>query len=153
MQKRLALIVAFFSMFALTANSGGAAEGGPDEASDRIERLEKAVENLQRTLDNIEEQLRSQEGRQPASPSADPVVGRWQCTNNLQTMNLTFQANGRILIEEPTLKTVRSNTWTRLDDSRISIVGGTPYEITFEGPDSFILLETNSRSTGTCRRQ
>jgi len=153
MQKRFALILALCSIFVLTVKSGGAAEGRPDEASDRIERLEKAVENLQRTLDSIEERLRSQEGRQPASPSADPVVGRWQCTNNLQTMNLTFQANGRILIEEPTLNSVRSNTRTRLDDSRISIVGGTPYEITFDGSDSFILLETNSRSTGTCRRQ
>jgi hypothetical protein len=153
MQKRFALILAFLSIFALTATSGGAAEGGPDEASERLERLEKAVENLQRSLDTIEKQLRSQDGRQPAAPSADPVVGSWQCTNNLQTMNLTFQSNGRILIEEPTLKAVRSNTWTRLNDSRISIVGGIPYEITFDGPDSFILLETNSRSTGTCRRQ
>jgi len=146
MKTRTVILCALVSISFITAATAVAADNPPDSAPVAIERLERIAQNQQPGVDNSEEQA-------PAPPPVDPAVGRWQCTNNLQTVNLTILQDGQFLVEEPTMGTVRRNVWTRLDDTRISVYGGTSYEITFDGPDSFTLLNVGLRNTASCRRQ
>lgn len=120
----------------------------PDRNSARLDRLE-------RLIDGLDQRVRQLESGSPAAlkQPGDPLLGSWQCTNSIQTRNLTFLASGQVVIEETTLGTISKATWTRLDAERISIAGSVQYEIAFNKSDEFELTEVNRRSTGTCRRQ
>jgi hypothetical protein len=146
MKIRLITVYSLVSLSIIAATTAFAAGSPSDAAPAVIDRVEKLAQNQQPGVDNSE-------GQAPSPPPADPAVGRWQCTNNLQTVNLTILRDGQFLVEEPTMGTVRRNTWARLDDTRISVYGGTAYEITFDGPDSFTLLNVGLRTTVSCQRQ
>ena len=122
----------------------------PDRNSTRIDRLERIIDGLEMRVFQLE---REKSGQVSAKPPADPLVGNWQCSNSIQNRNLTFLANGQVIIEEPTLGNVTKVTWTRLDAEKITISGSVQYEIRFNNAEEFELTETNRRSIATCRRQ
>jgi hypothetical protein len=123
----------------------------PDRNSARIDRLERIIDGLDQRVRQLESENGG--GNQAAKSAADPLLGAWQCTNGIQARNMTFLANGQVVIEEPTLGSINKATWTRLDVERISIAGSVQYEIRFNSTNEFELMEVNRRSTGTCIRQ
>jgi len=122
-----------------------------DRNSARIDRLERIIDGLDQRVRQLESE-KSGKGS-AVKPAGDSLVGGWQCTNSIQTRNLTFLANGQVVIEEPTLGNITKATWTRLDAERISIAGSVQYEIRFNNANEFELTEVNRRSTATCQRQ
>ena len=131
--------------------SHAASELLADRNSARIDRLERVIDGLDQRVRQLEAE---KSGKNAAvKPAMDLLVGGWQCTNSIQTRNLTFTGNGQVVIEEPTLGNITKATWTRLDAERISIAGSVQYEIRFNNANEFELTEVNRRSTATCQRQ
>ncbi len=125
------------------------------QAADLPDRNSARIDRLERIIDGLEQRVRQLESGRPVARKqpGDPLLGNWQCTNGIQTRNLTFLVSGQVVIEETPLGNISKATWTRLDADRISIAGSVQYEIHFYKVDEFELTEVNRRSTGTCRRQ
>ena len=103
-----------------------------DRQSQRIDRLEKTVEGLEDQLRGIEQ---AQTRADPRQGFDDPLLGTWQCTNNVFVYDMTFFADGRLLQETVTFGKFREGTWTRTGSDEIILRDGTRLRISFSAED------------------
>jgi hypothetical protein len=118
----LLLVVAFTADGRAAATSNAALQQQLEQQSQRLDRLEAAVQELQAQAAQTSPR-RSAAGTLQKNLS-DPLVGTWECTNKVFTYNMTFFADGLLLQESTTLGPMREISWTRLSADEILLSGG-----------------------------
>ncbi len=120
----------------------------------RIDRLERAVESLQSRL------LDSQYG-EPADVGSsrgqdrnavDPLVGTWECTNNVFNYDISFFADGRLIQEEPFFSKAKGSRWSRLDEDRFVTKQGQTFSMDFRSNDELTVTNMTNKGVWECSR-
>ncbi|MCK4509079.1 MAG: hypothetical protein KAU27_11080 [Desulfuromonadales bacterium] len=120
----------------------------------RIDRLERAVESLQSRL------LDSQYG-DPANVGSsqaqnrntiDPLVGTWECTNNVFNYDISFYADGRLIQEEPFFSKAKGSRWSRLSEDRFVTDRGQTFSMDFRSNDELTVTDQTNRGVWECSR-
>jgi hypothetical protein len=88
-----------------------------------------------------------------AADAADPLVGTWECTNDVFTYEVSFFDDGLLLQEEPTFNNVKSSRWLRLGENKLVIKPGTTYNISFRSDDELTVTNPNFPTTWECSRK
>lgn len=131
---------------------GHAEEGATTELQSRVDRLERAVAELQAQVGDL--QAGSAKQSVPGYGSLDdPLLGTWQCTNNVFTYNMTFLNNGQLLQETPTFGPMRELSWTRLSDFEILLTGGIKLLTRFRSSEEMTVDNQNNQAKWECRKQ
>ena len=121
-----------------------------EQQNQRIDRLEADVKTLQSQL------LEAQQGRLPARAVQhnlhDPLIGVWQCTNQVFTYDMTFFADGLLLQESTTLGPMRELSWTRVGTDEILLTGGVKLRTSLSAADQMIAENLASRAKWACRK-
>jgi len=65
----------------------------------------------------------------------DPLVGVWQCTNNVFTYDMTFFADGLLLQESTTFGPMRELSWRRIAADEVLLTGGVKLRASLSGND------------------
>jgi hypothetical protein len=89
-----------------------------------------------------------------AADAVDPLVGTWECTNNVFTYEVSFFDDGLVLQEEPTFSNVKSNRWLRLGEDKFIIKQqGATYNTYFRSNDELTVTNSNFPTTWECSRK
>jgi hypothetical protein len=88
-----------------------------------------------------------------ATDAADPLVGTWECTNNVFTYEVSFFDDGLLLQEEPTFSKVKSTRWLRLGENKFVIKPGATYNTYFRSNDELTVTNSNFPTTWECSRK
>jgi hypothetical protein len=89
-----------------------------------------------------------------AADAADPLVGTWECTNNVFTYEVSFFEDGLLLQEEPTFSNVKSSRWLRLGENKFIIKQqGATYNTYFRSNDELTVTNSNFPTTWECSRK
>ena len=89
-----------------------------------------------------------------AADAADPLVGTWECTNNVFTYEVSFFDDGLLLQEEPTFSNVKSSRWLRLGENKFIIKQqGATYNTYFRSNDELTVTNSNFPTTWECSRK
>ena len=89
-----------------------------------------------------------------AADVADPLVGTWECTNNVFTYEVSFFGDGLLLQEEPTFSKVKSSRWLRLGENKFIIKQqGVTYTTYFRSNDELTVTNPRVPSTWECSRK
>jgi hypothetical protein len=88
-----------------------------------------------------------------AADVADPLVGTWECTNNVFTYEVSFFEDGLLLQEEPTFSKVKSSRWLRLGEDKFVIKPGATYNTYFRSNDELTVTNSNFPTTWECSRK
>jgi hypothetical protein len=89
-----------------------------------------------------------------AADVADPLVGTWECTNNVFTYEVSFFGDGLLLQEEPTFSKVKSSRWLRLGENKFIIdQQGVTYNTYFRSNDELTVTNSRVPSTWECSRK
>lgn len=120
----------------------------------RIDRLELELEALQNRL--LDEQYGELEtsGSPEVSPrnNIDPLVGAWQCTNNMFNYEITFFEDGLLVQEEPVFSNTKRSQWRRLGENQFIVEQGLTFSTDFRSKDELILENRSSNSIWNCFR-
>lgn len=112
---------------------------------DDLRILEHRIDALERTVESLQDQVLGQQAPRDRGASAaarslqDPLVGTWQCTNNVFNYDITFLADGRLLQESPTFGKVKEGSWERISDDVVLITGGQKLRASFSSSDNVII--------------
>ena len=87
-----------------------------------------------------------------AADAVDPLVGTWECTNNVFTYEVSFFDDGLLLQEEPTFSKVKSSRWLRLGENKFVIKPGATYNTYFRSNDELTVTNSNFPTTWECSR-
>lgn len=118
----------------------------------RIDRLERQVEALQSQL------MDAQYGAQ-GSPRAsnrdtiDPLIGSWECTDNVFTYDISFFEDGRLVQEEPFFSKAKSGRWSRLSGDRLATGQGLTFSIDFRSNDELAVTNLTNNNLWNCSRK
>jgi hypothetical protein len=115
-----------------------------NQQGDRIERLEEAIRELQSQTDRRQQEL--------GSPLDDPLVGVWQCTNNVFTYDMTFFADGLLLQESTTFGPMRELSWRRIAADEVLLSGGVKMRASLSGKDQMTAENLGNRAKWECRK-
>ena len=88
-----------------------------------------------------------------AADVADPLVGTWECTNNVFTYEVSFFDDGLLLQEEPTFSKIKSTRWLRLGENKLAIKPGAIYNTYFRSNDELTVTNPNFPTTWECSRK
>lgn len=121
-----------------------------EQQSERIDRLEAAIQELQSQCAATKPRHGTAEALQQSL--SDPLVGTWQCTNKVFTYNMTFFADGLLLQESTTLGPMREVSWTRLSADEILLGGGIKLRTSLSGEDQMTAENLASRAQWECRK-
>ena len=89
-----------------------------------------------------------------AAEVADPLVGIWECTNNVFTYEVSFFDDGLLLQEEPTFSKVKSGRWLRLGENKFIIKPqGATYNTYFRSNDELTVTDSSFPTTWECSRK
>ena len=88
-----------------------------------------------------------------AADVADPLVGTWECTNNVFTYEVSFFGDGLLLQEEPTFSKVKSSRWLRLGENKFIIDQQVTYNTYFRSNDELTVTDSRVLSTWECSRK
>jgi hypothetical protein len=118
----------------------------------RIDRLEREVEVLQDRL------MDSQYGEASSRPATDldrvdPLVGTWECTNNVFNYDISFFDDGQMIQEEPFFSKVRSSRWSRLSKDQIATDRGLAFKTSFRSNDRVTVTNRASKESWECLRK
>lgn len=121
----------------------------------RIDRLERAVESLQsRLLDSqYGETAESGSSRAPNRNATDPLVGTWECSNNVFNYDISFFADGRLIQEEPFFSKAKGSRWSRLDEDRFVTEQGQTFSMDFRSNDELTVTNQTNKSVWECFRK
>jgi hypothetical protein len=120
----------------------------------RLDRLEKAVESLQSRL------LDSQYGN-PADVGSsraqnrnaiDPLIGSWECTNNVFNYDISFYDDGSLIQEEPFFSKARGSRWSRLSEDRFVTDQGLTFGTSFRSNDELTVTNQTNEGIWECSR-
>jgi hypothetical protein len=146
----LLLVVAAVADSQAASASNEALQRQLEQQSQRLERLEAAVQELQSQAAGASPR------RSPAATLqknlSDPLVGTWECTNKVFTYNMTFFADGLLLQESTTLGPMREVSWTRLAADEILLSGGIKLRTSHSADDQMTAENLASRATWDCRK-
>ena len=120
----------------------------------RIDRLERAVESLQSRLmdEQYGETTDSGSSRAPDRSAIDPLVGTWECTNNVFNYEISFFADGRLIQEEPFFSKARSSRWSRLSEDRFVTEQGLTFNMSFRSNDELTVNNLAGEGSWACSR-
>ena len=158
------MLLGFFLVvnFALTSISFAASPETADlekqlqKKEDQIERLEQEVEYLRNQLMDCQYNAPESTGNSQSMQGniADPLVGNWECTNNVYNYDIAFYEDGRLIQEEPFFSKVKSGNWSRLDKNRFLIErGGPTFTTEFQSNGDLTITNPVNRSTWECFRK
>lgn len=120
----------------------------------RIDRLEQAVESLQNRL--MDEQYgnsdRSGDARVQDSNAVDPLIGSWECTNNVFNYEISFFADGRLIQEEPFFSKARGSRWSRMSEDRFVTEQGMTFNVSFRSDNELTVTDMTNRGVWECSR-
>ncbi len=85
--------------------------------------------------------------------AVDPLVGSWECTNNVFNYDITFFDDGRIIQEEPFFSTARNSRWTRMSDNRFVTDQGMSFEAVFHANGSLTVTNMSNQGVWECSRK
>ncbi len=115
----------------------------------RIQQLENDLSEMQDALQDLRNQLSSSP---PTPPSGDPLIGKWNCTNNLYNYEIYFASNGRVVQQEAVLGSTRMNNWTRAGKDQIIFADGFRLRTEFESNNELSVVNINTNTTWKCLR-
>ena len=115
-----------------------------NQQGDRIERLEEAIHELQSQTDRRQQELGAQ--------LDDPLVGVWQCTNNVFTYDMTFFADGLLLQESTTFGPMRELSWRRIAADEVLLTGGVKLRASLSGNDQMTAENLGNRAKWECHK-
>ena len=81
----------------------------------------------------------------PRQGSDDPLLGTWQCTNNVFVYDMTCVVDGRLLQETVTFGKFREGTWTRTGSDEIILGDGTRLRTSFSAEDRMKVEDIRSQ--------
>ena len=120
----------------------------------RIDRLEQAVESLQGRL--MDEQYgrsdRPGEARAQDRNAIDPLIGSWECTNNVFNYEISFFADGRLIQEEPFFSKARGSRWSRMGEDRFVTEQGMTFNVNFRSNNELTVIEQTNQGVWECTR-
>jgi hypothetical protein len=146
----LLLVVAAVADCQAVSTSNEALQRQLEQQSQRLDRLEAAVQELQSQAAAPAPRRSSAETLQ--KNLNDPLVGTWECTNKVFTYNMTFFADGLLLQESTTLGPMREASWTRLATDEILITGGIKLRTSLSADDQMTAENLASRAKWDCRK-
>ena len=88
-----------------------------------------------------------------AADAVDPLVGTWECTNNVFTYEVSFFDDGLLLQEEPMFNKVKSSRWLRLGENKLAIKPGATYNMYFRSNDELTVTNPSFPTTWECSRK
>ncbi len=120
----------------------------------RIDRLEQAVESLQNRLLDSEygEAGNPANSRSQDRAATDPLVGTWECTNNVFTYDISFFGDGRLIQEEPFFSKAKGSSWSRLDEERFATEQGMTFSTSFRSNNELTVTNLTNRVVWECSR-
>jgi hypothetical protein len=120
----------------------------------RIDRLEKAVESLQSRLLDEQYGKTGSPGNSRAQDrnAIDPLIGTWECTNNVFNYEISFFADGRLIQEEPFFSKARGSRWSRMGENRFVTEQGMTFNISFQSENQLTVTEQTNQGVWECSR-
>lgn len=149
------LVLVSLSLAVLPANANTAdLEKRLQQQERRIDRLEQAVESLQSRLLDAQygETTDSGNSRVPDRRASDPLVGSWECTNNVFNYEISFFADGRLIQEEPFFSKSRGSSWSRLSEERFTTGEGLTFGMSFRSNDELTVTNLSGEGSWQCSR-
>jgi hypothetical protein len=146
----LLLVVAAVADCQAASTSNEALQRQLEQQSQRLDRLEAAVQELQSQAAAPAPRRSSAETLQ--KNLNDPLVGTWECTNKVFTYNMTFFADRLLLQESTTLGPMREAFWTRLATDEILLTGGIKLRTSLSADDQMTAENLASRAKWDCRK-
>ncbi len=115
----------------------------------RIQRLERTVDDLRSQVRDLEDQLVGGGAEAPA----DPIIGSWECTNDVFTYAIFFDGSGQVVQQEPTFGNARNTTWSRLNETEILVAGQVALGLDFYSDDSLTITDGRNKTSWECNRK
>ena len=144
-------IIIFSCLFLLLFNSFSAAETGLEQQVQnnqmRIDQLEDDLADMQVELQDLRNQLASST---PPRTSTDPLVGKWNCSNNLYGYEIYFSPDGRVVQQEAVLGNTKVNNWVRVGDDQIIFADGFRLRTEFESDNEFSIENIKTNTAWKC---
>lgn len=121
----------------------------------RIDRLERQVEALQGQLMDAQygDQGSSSSSRAKDRNTIDPLVGNWECTDNVFTYDISFFENGRLVQEEPFFSKAKGGRWSRLSGDRFATDQGVTFSVDFRSDDELNVTNLTNNNLWNCSRK
>lgn len=130
-----------------------------DELERRLDRQERRIDSLERALESLQYQQSapapapSASGSRPAAQhAADPLIGVWDCTNNIFNYEITFHPNGRLVQEEPAFSKIRSSRWGRTTGNEF-VTEGHAWKAEFRDNDEVTITNLTDHAEWSCYRK
>lgn len=150
----------FISLLAICLMFSSAALAASPELAElekRLQQQERRIDRLERTVETLQSQLMDSQHEAPgangsARGAVDPLVGSWECTNNVFNYDITFFDDGRIIQEEPFFSTARNSRWTRMSDNRFVTEQGFSFDTDFHSENDLTVTNMTSQSVWNCSR-
>ncbi len=133
--------------------------------TEEIQQLEERLNALEQEAAALRSKIaviKSQEYADPAqnTPQRDPLLGTWECTNNVFTYELSLMQNNLVITKEMSSGKTRQGKWIRRgkDDIVISNPGyrsggsAQSFRVIDLSEDRMSLEEPNTRSIYDCYR-
>ncbi len=156
---RLKCILGIGLLTLLAYGSASAQEADPEtlirmiqENQVRLQRLDRIVADLQSRLGDLEDQLANDGTGRTEQPS-DPLIGSWQCTNNVFNNRISFAKTGKVVQQEATFGNARNATWSRLNEREIAVAGNVVIQTDFDSADNLTLTIMRNNATWQCDRR
>jgi cell division protein FtsB len=120
----------------------------------RIDQLERTVEALQNHLMELENGIPAhiENSRSMDTNTIDPLVGTWECTNNVFKYDISFFADGHLIQEEPFFSMAKNSRWTRMSENRFVTDQGFSFTTDFQSVDILTVTNMNNQSAWYCTR-
>jgi hypothetical protein len=122
----------------------------------RIDRLERAVESLQSRLMDTqygEPAGSGSSGRASDVNTRDPLIGTWECTNNVFTYDISFYDDGLLIQEEPFFSKAKSSRWSRLRENQFVTEQGQTFVTSFRSENELTVTNLTNQSIWECSRK
>ena len=118
----------------------------------RIDRLEREVEILQDKLMDSEYGTTGTDRARDIN-TIDPLVGNWECSNNVFTYDISFYDNGLLVQEEPFFSSAKSSKWSRLNENNIATDRGLTFSTSFQSEDRVTVTNRSNQEVWECSRK
>lgn len=125
----------------------------------RIQTQERRIDRLEREVEALQDRLLDSQYGAPGSDRArdvntiDPLVGTWECSNNVFTYDISFYDDGLLIQEEPFFSKAKSSKWTRLNEKNIATDRGLTFSTSFRSNDRVTVTNRSNQEVWDCSRK
>jgi hypothetical protein len=120
------------------------------QQSERLDRLEDAIRTMQARDTDVQRRSTTAELQRDLN---DPLIGTWQCTNQVLTYDMTFFADGLLLQESTTFGPMRELAWTRISSDEIVLPGDVKVRTSLSGNDQMTAENLGNGAKWACRKR